>query len=106
MGLLGRAHVLMKDNKGAAIVSALIGFGIASLFRKACVGNVCKVYIAPDPESVAEKQFQFDGSCYEYSQQPAGCSGPAHWHAKEDPAALLTMRPDPASQMNLGVPSQ
>lgn len=102
MALLSRAHALMKDNFGAAIVSALIGLGIASLFRKACVGDVCKVYVAPDPKTVEGQQFRFDGSCYEYTQEDVSCDAAmgATYRAKEDPAALIQVRADPLAAIS------
>lgn len=64
---------IVKDDYGAAIVSALIGFGLAAFFQKSCEGGVCEVYYSPDRNSLQDKVAKFDSDCYKYVPKDVSC---------------------------------
>lgn len=64
---------IVKDDYGAAIVSALIGFGLAAFFQKSCEGGICEVYYSPDKNKLKDQVAKFDGDCYRYIPKDVSC---------------------------------
>jgi hypothetical protein len=64
---------IVKNDYGAAILSALIGFGLAAFFQKSCEGDVCEVYYSPDRNSLQDKTAKFDNDCYKYVPKDVSC---------------------------------
>jgi|APCry1669190591_1035303.scaffolds.fasta_scaffold55418_2 hypothetical protein len=66
---------LIHSEKGKIIISILLGFGIATLFRKSCTdskgNNTCANYQIKQPD---ESTFESDGKCYTIQQIPSKCS--------------------------------
>lgn len=54
-------------------MSALLGFGLATLFRAACKNRECIVFVAPSEEDTQDKTFKFNGKCYRFSTESIGC---------------------------------
>lgn len=66
---------VMDSPFGAALVSALLGLGLAALFRRACEGGECVVVAAPPPAQTADTVYRTgDRSCYRYVQRPCPAS--------------------------------
>ena len=57
---------LMNSSKGKIIFSIILGFGIATLFRKVCKDRNCIVFKAPELNTIVNKTFKFDNKCYKY----------------------------------------
>jgi hypothetical protein len=66
---------LFKTQSGKYLMSILLGFGLATLFRATCKGKNCIVFKAPPLEEVDDKIFQFDNKCYKYVYQAETCGG-------------------------------
>ena len=64
---------LLNSTKGKIIVSILLGFGIATLFRKSCENRNCLVFKAPSMNKIKNKPFLFDDKCYEYNEKNVTC---------------------------------
>lgn len=66
----------VHTHTGKIIMSVLIGFGLASLFRTACKGNRCRVFRAPPLEDFADKIYKKDEehTCVQYKPIPTKCS--------------------------------
>ncbi len=64
----------INSGKGKIILSILLGFGIATLFRRACKDRNCLVFNAPAMDKVKGKTFEFDSKCYQYREKNATCS--------------------------------
>lgn len=64
---------LLNSTKGKIIVSILLGFGIATLFRKSCEKRNCLVFKAPSINKIKDKAFLFDEKCYKYSEKNVTC---------------------------------
>lgn len=66
---------IIHSEKGKIIISILLGFGIATLFRKSCTdsygNNTCANYKIKKPD---ESTFESDGKCYTIQQLPSKCS--------------------------------
>ena len=58
---------------GRMIISILLGLGLATLFRKACVDGSCLQFNGPVISEVDGKTYQFGEYCYKYELQPSQC---------------------------------
>ena len=62
------------DSKyGQIIFSAILGLGLASLFRKVCVDGNCVIIEGPPLNQVENKIFQQEGKCYVYKASSTKC---------------------------------
>lgn len=58
---------------GRYIMSILLGFGLATLFRQVCIGNNCTTYTAPPIEEIDEQTYKFDDECYKLHKSAVNC---------------------------------
>ena len=64
----------IKTETGKIIISCILGFGLASLFRKVCNDNNCMIIYSPPTESISNKIFKHGDSCYTYTQKDTKCA--------------------------------
>jgi hypothetical protein len=65
---------MMEQPLFAAIVSFLIGFGIAAMFRPVCHGTECIVLHGPPVKEVVNKVFQMgEKKCVEFTTEITEC---------------------------------
>ena len=55
------------------IMSLLIGFGIAALFRPLCKGPECLVLRGPPVSKIRGSVYQFGSKCVEFNAKPVEC---------------------------------
>jgi hypothetical protein len=55
------------------ILSIVWGLGLSALFRRACNGRSCIVYMGPHPSDIQGKVFKHGDKCYKYSMKRANC---------------------------------
>ncbi len=67
---LGR---FVHTETGKLIMSILLGFGLASLFRTVCKDKKCFVFHAPSLEEIKDKTFHFDDKCYQFEPVSSKC---------------------------------
>ena len=65
---------LFDNDIGMAIVSLILGLGLASLFRKECRGESCEIKLAPDYEQIHGKTFKFGEKCYVFNPISVPCT--------------------------------
>jgi hypothetical protein len=65
---------IMNSSKGKIIFSIILGFGIATLFRKVCKDRNCIVFKAPELNNIVNKTFKFDNKCYKYNEKNVTCN--------------------------------
>jgi hypothetical protein len=58
---------------GKVLVSALLGFGLATLFRRHCGNGDCLDFRAPKIEEVEKETFRHDGKCYRFKATSVKC---------------------------------
>ncbi len=63
-----------NTDSGKHIMSMLLGFGLASLFRTVCKGKECLIFQAPPIDDIKDKVYKHDGKCYKYEPNPTKCS--------------------------------
>ncbi len=72
-GLRGLAERLIYTERGQIISSALMGFALALLFRKACDAQSCRVIVAPPLKDIKDKVFKLEDACYVYTPEAVKC---------------------------------
>jgi hypothetical protein len=63
----------LTTESGKYLMSAILGFGLATLFRFSCSGKNCLILKAPSMEEVKDKIFKHDGQCYTYQAVTQRC---------------------------------
>ena len=58
---------------GKIIMSILLGFGLASLFRIVCKDKDCLLFYAPPLEKIKDKIYKLGEKCVKYSPTPTKC---------------------------------
>ena len=62
------------DNKiGQICISLILGFGLATIFRKVCKDNNCIVIQGPKVSDVNKYFYKLDESCYKYTPYVTPC---------------------------------
>ena len=60
---------------GRILMSILLGFGLASLFRKMCKGRECLIFHAPSLDDFKDKIYKNEtGKCVKYNAVASKCS--------------------------------
>jgi len=65
---------LLYSPLGQIIISSLLGFGLATLFRKACNRRNCLVFRAAPLSKIKGQIFRYDDKCYKFDQKTEKCS--------------------------------
>jgi hypothetical protein len=63
----------IHSKTGKIIMSILLGFGLATLFRTVCKDKDCVIFNAPPLEEINGKTYKFDNKCYKYEPVPTKC---------------------------------
>jgi len=58
---------------GRYVMSILLGIGLATIFKKTCVGKSCIVYNAAPAEEIDGQIYKFDNKCYKFEKSSATC---------------------------------
>ena len=64
----------VHTESGKYIMSVLLGFGLASLFRTVCKGNNCLVFYAPPLEKMKDKIYKNGEKCVKYNPIATKCT--------------------------------
>ena len=51
----------------------ILGFGLASLFRKDCTNNKCFQYVAPKIDEVKKNIYRYNSDCYKFHTNTHEC---------------------------------
>jgi hypothetical protein len=64
---------LVNSKTGKVVASILLGFGLATLFRKVCKERNCIVLKAPPLQEMTTQVFKHDDKCYTFQAVSAKC---------------------------------
>jgi hypothetical protein len=64
----------MATEKASILVSVIIGFGLATLFRRACKGRGCVIVKSPPLKDLNKYLYRIDGKCYKYRPYAVSCN--------------------------------
>ena len=70
---MGKLKKLLYSKTGEIIISILLGFGLASIFRFSCKNNNCIIFKAPSIKKIKGKIFKFDDKCYKFNEVAGKC---------------------------------
>jgi hypothetical protein len=65
---------LLYNPYSSIVISVILGFGLATLFRKSCSLRGCYVFKGPSMENIEGKTFQMGNKCYQYDYQHQPCN--------------------------------
>lgn len=65
---------LFKNKLTKIILGILWGFGLAVIFRYACLGKKCIIYKSPVPATIKNNIYSFDEKCFKYKTVSTTCS--------------------------------
>ena len=66
-------HRLLYSKYSKILISMLLGFGLATLFRKECKNDSCLERKGPKIEDLENKIFKHDNNCYSLSYTSEKC---------------------------------
>jgi len=64
---------IVKGETGRYIMSIILGFGLATIFRVVCKDNNCIVFRSPPLSDIDDKIYKHDGKCYTYTANQSKC---------------------------------
>jgi hypothetical protein len=64
----------IHTSTGRIMMSLILGFGLASLFRAVCKDNNCLTFYAPPIDELKEKIYKSKDKCVQYVPVPTKCS--------------------------------
>lgn len=64
---------LLKSHEGKIVVSVILGFGLATLFRKICKGTTCIVVKGPKISEVDKYFYKVEDKCFKYTPYVSPC---------------------------------
>jgi hypothetical protein len=72
--MITRAYMQIMQIPGmAALISLVLGFGIAAMFRPLCKGADCLLVRGPPVHEIADAVYQFGKKCVEFQAKPMEC---------------------------------
>ena len=71
---MGMLESTVNHRGGSIIISAVLGFGLATMFRRACVGNDCIIIKGPAMDRVTGKVWKNGDECYRYRPYTVPCA--------------------------------
>jgi hypothetical protein len=65
---------LMKTKTGSILISIILGLGLATLFRKKCLGEDCIDFKSPSLDDIKEKNYKYGNTCFKYDVSSIKCN--------------------------------
>lgn len=65
---------LLNTPFGVTLISIMLGFGLACLFRKVCTDGCCIKFQGAVIDTIHDKIYEHDDRCYRYKAKPTKCS--------------------------------
>ena len=64
----------MNNPVGRIIISVILGFGLAALFRQVCKGGECRVITPPNMDEINKYYYKIEDDCYKYTPVAVNCA--------------------------------
>jgi hypothetical protein len=65
---------LLNTSVGVLLISILLGFGVACLFRKVCTDGQCIHFKGAVIDTIHGKIYEHDNKCFKYMAKSTTCS--------------------------------
>jgi hypothetical protein len=56
------------------IISIILGFGLATLFRQNCKNRQCLIFKGPHQKEILDKTFKIGNDCYKFTPENTPCN--------------------------------
>jgi hypothetical protein len=66
---------LLDSKVGQIVISIILGFGLATVFRKVCKDNNCVVVTGPKVSDINKYFYKIENDCYKYKPYVTPCKG-------------------------------
>ena len=66
-------HRLFNTELGKTFISIMLGLGLATLFKKSCNNDKCRIYKAPPLKKLENTPFKYNKDCYNYQFDAGSC---------------------------------
>lgn len=63
----------LDSQQGRIIISIILGFGLATIFRKVCKDNNCVVVNGPKKSETDKYVYKIENDCYKYKPYVTPC---------------------------------
>lgn len=63
----------LDSSLGQIIISVILGFGLATIFRKVCRDNNCIVVSGPKISETDKYYYKIENDCYKYKPYATSC---------------------------------
>ena len=63
----------VHSSTGKIMMSILLGFGLATIFRQVCKGKSCLEFYAPALEDISNKIYKVENKCYKFVPIASKC---------------------------------
>jgi len=65
---------MFNTDRQKIILSIILGFGIATLFRKVCNNRNCIIYKSPPVKEIESNIYKYNNKCYKYKSKESECN--------------------------------
>ena len=65
---------LLYGRYSKIVISAVLGLGLATLFRKVCNERNCMVFRPPDMNEIKSSTYKYNDKCYKFTEKPVKCN--------------------------------
>lgn len=65
---------ILNSKTTSILISVLLGFGLATLFKRKCRSMDCYVFKGPHHTKVMDNVFKMGGKCYSYEKENKPCN--------------------------------
>ena len=65
---------LLYGKHSKVVISILLGFGLATMFRKVCKNNKCFKFVSPPIQKVKNNVWKYDNECYKFTPNLVKCN--------------------------------
>lgn len=66
--------VMLNSPRSRILIAILLGFGLSTLFRKACTKGECMKFRAPAMDKINGQIYEYNTKCYQFEGGAADCS--------------------------------
>ena len=65
---------LLYGKHSKVVLSIILGFGLATIFRKVCKNNKCYEFVSPSLQKVKNNVWKYDNQCYKFTPNLVKCN--------------------------------
>lgn len=65
--------MLLKSEAAKNIISIILGLGFASLFKKVCNKEHCRIIKGPNIKTIEKNIYRIDDKCFKYKPEATAC---------------------------------